>query len=536
MSQKNIVSVILLVLILALAAVSFSGVTGSIGEPKPDVTILYKPQIISAIYKVYGRPELKFWVAKTIVKNVGTAPIKDLEVSYKIEGYADWSVPIKYDEVPPGGGVVDLYYPDLPKKISALTSPTPATLYVKITYNKNGKAEEILEKRKINILGLHDFVFSSLPPEENTGSYYDVFYNSPMLAAWVTPTDPVVREFSDIGNKLAGGAGATLSDQEAWKSMQGVWNALVLRGMTYKTEPTGYWTGKFSEYIKFPRDTILDGEGTCVDLAIMYASLMLAQGLKTYIVLVPGHAFPIIELPSGRWVPVETTALNSRVSLGQAVSIAVRNWQQKFSKGPYILVDVTGLQAAGITPPELPPLPPDILEKKGIKQRIEAMARAGMIPAGGGGEGGLGAPPGTSFKEFQNELFSVDYPEGWSFDQGTDDEGHYVYWESPDGEQDLYISWRSFQGSVDDYVSELESLFGEVSEVSKQNIKFQGCPAQLISYSWEENGTNWKSVDLFVVCNGIGYHVAFEAEQDYWDEGTAVQLANYLIYSFNLRG
>ena len=68
---------------------------------------------------------------------------------------------------------------------------------------------------------------------------------------------------------------------------------------------------------------------------------------------------------------------------------AVKNWEDKFSKGPYIIVDVVGRQAAGITPPELPSLPRDILERKGIKQKIEAYIQGG----GQAIEGGGGSPP-----------------------------------------------------------------------------------------------------------------------------------------------
>ncbi len=519
MTPKNAISLALLVLILLVGALSLSGMVPVFGgEPKVDLKIHYRRQIISAAYKVYGRPELKFWVAKTVVRNVGQVPIRNLKISYYIEGYTSWSTPIKYDEVPPGGAVVDLYYPKLPKKVAQQTSPVPTSLYIKISYDKGGRREEIVEKKSLEVLGIHDMVYSGLPPEESTPSFQDVFSNAPLLAAWVTPTDPVVREFSDLGNKLAGGAGATLSDREALKSMEGIWNALLKIGVTYKTEPSGYWTGKFAQYVKFPRDTILDREGTCIDLTLMYASLVGAQGLvDTYIVLVPGHAFPIIRLPqSGAMIPVETTMLNSGASLQQAIQTAAVNWQRKFSRGPYLIVDVKTWQASGVTPPELPPLPPDILEKKGIKQAL-----MNYINAVGG-----------ELRPFSTNYFTLKYPASWTSDGGQDDEGNYRLWTSPDEGMQLYVSWTPFQGSIGEYVAYIESIYEGVQRVAARQGQVGSCPYVLASYSWESDGVPWASNDIYIACKGVGVHLSLMAQKSYWDEGTANAVWERVLSTF----
>ncbi len=515
LSPKNVISLILLVAIAVVLAISFLPLGG---EPKLDLKIRYKRQIISAAYKVYGRPELKFWVAKTVIKNVGEVPIRNVEVSYSIEGFTDWSTPVKYDEIPPGGALVDLYYPMLPSKVATLTSPVPAKLHVKISYDKWGKRETIVETKDIEVLGVHDMVFSSIPPEEALPTFEDRFSNAPLLAAWVTPGDPVVREFSDLGNKLAGGAGAALSDREAFKTMEGVWKALLKIGMSYKTEPEGYWTGKFAEYIKFPRDTILDGQGTCIDLTLMYASLLSAQGLvHTYIVLVPGHAFPIVRLPeSGAMIPVETTTLNSGASLREAIQTAVYNWQNRFSKGPYLIVDVYSWQASGVTPPELPSLPPDILERKGIKQKLE-----GYIKLIGG-----------ELKSYSNGLFSIKVPSSWKSDSGTDEEGTYQSWFTDDEGIILYTSWTPFQGSLSDYVTYIESLYPEITRVNLQQGQFGSCPYAMASYQWVNEGVPWMSNELYMACRGYGIHVALMAQKTYWDDGTASTVWERVIYTF----
>ncbi|MAG56224.1 MAG: hypothetical protein CMJ83_08040 [Planctomycetes bacterium] len=49
--------------------------------------------------------------------------------------------------------------------------------------------------------------------------------------------------------------------------------------------------------VKFPRDVIRDRSGTCIDLAILYASMANAIGLEAYLCVVPGPCFPVIKMP-----------------------------------------------------------------------------------------------------------------------------------------------------------------------------------------------------------------------------------------------
>ena len=327
------------------------------GAPELAYRVYSVDAIMSAVYKVYGDPRLGFWVAKTVVENRGSGPLYDVEVSYRLEGLTEWSEPERFPMVMPGGAVVSLYYPLLPSSLSGLQTATPGRLHVRISYrvSPGGEPRVVETTRPLRILGVHDFVFSSLPPSESRGSFQDLFSNYPLLAAWVTPKDPPVEYFADMAAKLAGGAGATLSDEEALRFLEAAWRLSVVNGITYQTEPESYWAGRSAQWVKYPRDVLRDRSGTCLDTALFFASVAMSQGLRAYIVLMPGHAFPLIELPSGQLVPVETTLLNERVGFDEAVETGVRVAEKAFS-GPHLIVDVAGLQAEGITPPELPPM------------------------------------------------------------------------------------------------------------------------------------------------------------------------------------
>ena len=362
--QRSLLFLGLAILVVGLLMLAIPG--KSSGNSQLETKVLSRQYIVTAAYKAYGNEKLGFWLAKTVLMNKGDTPIYDVKVSYRVEGFTDWSQPHSYAAIPPRGAVVDLYYPVLPSSITKLTSSTPSKIMIKIEYRpaKNAKPVTKTLSKQVTVLGLNDIVFSDLPPEESTGSFQDAFSNYPLLAAWVTPSDPVILRYAGMAAQLSGGAATSLGDQEAVKFLAAAWSLSVAHGISYQTESAAYWTGKFSEHVKFPRDVLRDRSGTCIDTAIFFAALAMSQGLKAYLVLMPGHAFTIVQLPSGQLLPIETTMLNHKVGFQEAVKMGIRVAQQAFS-GPHIVVDIASLQAKGIVPPELPQLPPNILEQWG---------------------------------------------------------------------------------------------------------------------------------------------------------------------------
>ena len=385
----------LLLVLVGVAAVAYSLVAGG-SKAVPAVRLFARQHIVSAAYKAYANEKLGFWLAKTVVENKGDTAIYDVKIRYKVEGFTEWSQPHEYAAVPPGGAVVDLYYPVLPRSVTRLSSATPTKIIVEVEYRSSpaGEASKTTVSRQVTVLGINDIVFSSLPPEENTGSFQDVFSNYPLLAAWVTPSDPVVLKYAGLVAQMAGGPATALSDREALRFLKALWDYSVANGISYQTEPQAYWTGRFSEHIKFPRDVLRDHSGTCIDTAIFFATMAMSQGLEAYIVIMPAHAFPVIKLPSGALIPIESTELNAKVSFQKAVQVGLQVAQRAFS-GPHVVLDVAAMHAAGIVPPELPELPANVLEQWGYgRPGAPGAQHAPQAPQQqpGGGEAG-GQPP-----------------------------------------------------------------------------------------------------------------------------------------------
>ena len=527
--------------LVALLIVSLVGYVGAFGggsgKGKMDYKVYSKEEIMSGIYKAYGNPKLGFWVAKVVIHNSGNGAVTNIKVKYSIDNYAP-EVEKEYPMLMPNGTIVDLYYPILSSDVTKLSSATPSNLRVRVTYESGGKTHEETTTKPIKVLGVNDFVFSSLSPEESTGSFYDTFSNIPFLAAWVTPSDPVVREFADMGNKLAGGAGASLSDDEAMKSLSGIWELAVRNGFSYKTEASDYWTGKFAEHIMYPRDVIRDKSGTCIDLAAWFASLAMSQGLKAYIVLIPGHAFPLIELPSGSIIPVEATTINDGVSFQEAVQAGVNTWQKAMG-GPHTIIDIAELHSEGIVPPELPELPADVLSKWGITlQGAGGNANNGGGNGGntggngnGGNNGGNNGGTQAQWSTYNGNYFSFQYPAGWETPQ---DYGGYVYMVSPD-EQFEFMTLYQQGASVKDMVNAFEnSLVNggiQVNGRREAQGRIAGMTVYTVMYSLSSEAGDYAAVARYFTAGGIGYAVIYDFPKNNADYN---QLGEYIVGTFRL--
>ncbi|WP_460024843.1 cysteine protease [Infirmifilum sp. SLHALR2] len=539
----TIIGAVILILGIVLAALPTIARGGG-GEGQPDIKVYSIDSFMTAVYKVYGNPNLGFWVAKTVIKNTGSGPLYNVKITYKIEGLTDWSEPKEYKLVPPGGAVVDLYYPILSHPPNIQTT-TPGKLYVKIEYKTKPDGEPVTETKTkpINILGSHDFIFSGLPPEENTGSFRDINSNYPLLAAWVTPKDPVVERYADMANKLTGsGAGATLGDKEALAFLEAMWDFSVYNGITYQTEPTAFWTGKWAQWIKYPRDVIRDRSGTCVDTAIFIASVAMSQGLDAYLVIMPGHVAPIVKLPSGQLIPIESTLLGSKASFQQAIETGFKVVQEAF-QGPHLVVYIAEMQSAGIVPPELPELPPNVLEQWGYTMPgMGGGVGGGQAP--GGGQGGRGAvpqpQPPANMKTIANPFgdlpWSISVPADWEASKDSYSNAYEVDLNSPDGAILIAIVW-SRSHSANALKSGFESTFnqyynGYQVKADNTNGALGNIPAEIVVYSL---GTGDIAIARYTNVQGYGLAVVYLVNQAAVSQET-INAVEQIVQTFRVGG
>ncbi len=107
----------------------------------------------------------------------------------------------------------------------------------------------------------------------------------------------------------------------------GMFSALGHAKLRYQRDPANPFGAEALDYVQFPKQTLAVGTGDCDDLAVVYASLLEAVGVRALILVTPSHAFAAVHTglpPQSRavlgadaslsfehagelWIPVETT-------------------------------------------------------------------------------------------------------------------------------------------------------------------------------------------------------------------------------------
>jgi len=384
-----VISVVFLVLALT------GRPAGGEGDGDLEVSLQTREYVMSGVYKVYalrGEPA-GLWVAKTIFCNKTGSPVTNLRVRYKLEGFSDWGAWHTHKRLVPTQTVVDSYYPLLSDRCARQTSRTPTELAMEYEYeDARGEKHTGEMTERLTMLGVREVVYRTLPLEEIHGQFQEFFANSPLTAAWVTPDDKAVSGLAALANEKALGAGASISDKNCLRVMREIYEIMRTIRITYQSPGGGgsnFGDKSFDpmlvQSVQYPRDTIRKRSGTCIDLAILYASMLKSQGIKPYLVMLPGHCFPIGELPtSGSFVPVEATCVGgggrNSLDFDQAVKIAQKEWAGLLKSGQFMLVDIDKCIELGIVPPELEPLPEDILQRWKITEMVGANSSSGRAP------------------------------------------------------------------------------------------------------------------------------------------------------------
>lgn len=332
-------------------------------------SMLYtKPSVMTVAYKAYGNPQAangKYWLSKIVLENTGKGPLRDVKVSYQIPDYIQWTSPDQVPELMPGQSAVFVWYPKFPASVTKLRSKTPASLEVKFEYNDGSQNQSRIEKREFALRGVTEFEFTSLPASEIV-SYYDLYDNQELAAAYVTDEDPAVKTYYTKISEASGGINIISGQRELVQLAKSIYDFMVSTGMTYsgaKGVPESIGDSRsFVQSMRLPRDVIYGNSGLCVELAYLWASLGQSAGAKPYLVFIPGHCFVILESTDGTQLPVECTMigggaggnLEAAGTFDQAVESAGKTLQQVMQQGqPITILDVQQYQGEGIRPPEL---------------------------------------------------------------------------------------------------------------------------------------------------------------------------------------
>lgn len=269
------------------------------------------------------------------------------------------------------------------KKEIALTGGSATLAKPDIHLNDAFYRHELVEGQdgeiKIDILNPDNMEkvlgFGNFPVHIQAYQHWDGYNYPQTMAAFLQPNDPLIGNVLKRAGEYAAAAGESMCGYQC-RSKEGVrrqasyiYRALADCGLHYISSPASFEPS--GQKIRIPHHTLHETEkqGTCLDLAILYATCMEAASINSVIVVIPGHAFAgvwleaksfskgmvsgsavtgsLLEEMKKNFIPVECTTFtdNSKVTFEQAVEIGNRN----LTECSYV-IDVAASRDEGYVP------------------------------------------------------------------------------------------------------------------------------------------------------------------------------------------
>ncbi|HQR23853.1 MAG TPA: hypothetical protein PK163_03655 [Steroidobacteraceae bacterium] len=425
-----------------------------LGRPDPGrigMRIEVKPAVMTAAYKVYANRTAgdgRYWLTKTILKNDGGRPLKNVSTSYQVPGLIGWTTPRTYPEVLPGQTIVSLFYPHFPDSVASKTTNTTEVVELRVEYDGVTGRQQETRQVEFQMRGRNDMIYTTLPASElvNPHDYYE---NTDLFAVFVTPDDPVIKYFvQELEQRVMGGTtvGAGADVQEVGRFMKAVYSYWVASGIVYAgTEGLPEKVGETVtsiQHVRLPREVLTGKAGLCIELAALYSTIAEAAGLEPVIVTTANHAFPAIKV-GGDLVAIEATAIGTPgmgedsgpMSFGSAQRLGdaeLSAWMQGGGDVvidghkvgelaiPIAAYDIADLHSKGIVPPELP-------DDAALKQKIDdtfdqLLSRSGGRQASAGSTSrpqvaaeaaqARDSAPGNAYND-PGGRYSIVIPAGW---------------------------------------------------------------------------------------------------------------------------
>jgi hypothetical protein len=385
-----------------------------------SIQIEHQPAIMPAVYKVYANENAlngKYSLFKMLVTNNSKVAAHNVDVSFQIPHYIDWTPVANISTILPGESVVVNCYPEFTDKIIDKTTSSNEKVDIKI---KGSNFSEVDEDFGIEMKGRNEFLYTCMPADE-IRTNADVFDNADLLSCLVTPQDPVIKYYTQkIQEKILQGedASVTQKETEGVRFLKGIYTATLLSHMVYSGTagvPERYNdVSSMVQSIRLPREVVTGKTGLCIELSLLYASIMAEAGMDPIIFLSPGHAFPGFKM-NGNYYAIEATGiggegLGDRMTTDQALETGMKELQEFYQNAiagddRYRILDVREAIRNGAEAMELK-------DDSYLRQKIDDIAQA-FTPGNPDAyteNGNTGTE--NSYTSYQGEV-SFAYPGDW---------------------------------------------------------------------------------------------------------------------------
>lgn len=509
-------------MLLAVGAIVTGMALFPAGGGDLEVEIKKAPYIMPAVHNVYADPSAlngKYYLFKARIKNTSERTLEDVRVRYRVPGYIEWTELAVIGRMFPGQNGVVACYPKFNDDITKKTTESLEKVEIAIDWDGAGKSDTVEEEFSFKMMNRNEFAYSNIAASEISG-YADLYDNNDLIPCFVTPSDPVVKYYTQIvQEKVMKGEAASITQkpEDAARFMLSLYEATRLSHMVYsgtKGIPVSADdVSSLVQTLRLPREVITGNTGLCIELSCLYASVMSAAGIDPVIFLIPGHAYPGFKM-QGQYYAIEATGINGE-GLGGIASA-----EEAFQKGQkqlqefvqmaqqghpgYSIVDVHALNQRGVRSMALGD--DTFLKQKvdKIAENFGALRTSGnerLLAAGsgnggggntGGGNSGGGNNPGNdggavaSGRRTSGPL-SFAVPAGWSMKHRPFPQMpvYTLLVESPDQMANAAV-YDVPANSVDEAMGYLQQLFAQYG--SQLQYQLNGNQLQGVTYS---NAGSW---------------------------------------------
>ncbi|MBL7982468.1 MAG: hypothetical protein JNL52_11750 [Flavobacteriales bacterium] len=400
---------------LALVGAIVTGISlfpGSGGDL--DIEIQKAPFIMPAVHNVYADASAlngKYYLFKARLTNSSGHTLEDVRVKYRIPGYIDWTELGVIGQMFPGQSGVVACYPKFNDDITKKTTESMEKVEIAIDWDGADDNDVVEEEFAFKMMSRNEFVYSNIPSSEISG-YADLYDNNDLIPCFVTPSDPVVKYYTQVvQEKVMKGEAASITQkpEDAARFLMSLYEATRMAHMVYSgtkgIPASADDVSSLVQTLRLPREVITGNTGLCIELSCFYASVMSAAGIDPIIYLIPGHAYPGFKM-QGQYYAIEATGINGE-GLGGISSAEdafrtgqkqLQEFMQQVQAGHpgYSVVDVHALNQKGVRSMALS-------DDTFLKEKVDKIAAnfevmrpteggqlMAVTPSGGGNGGGNG--------------------------------------------------------------------------------------------------------------------------------------------------
>jgi hypothetical protein len=313
---------------------------------------VYTSELITPIAHLYGTFIDDFVIVT--IDNANASPV-NVTVQSDISGYTDKASDTV--TVAANGTEEVRQNPRLTQAgYDSLNSQHPGTVHVVVSYLESGQPRTILDQTSQTLItSRDDFPWSikGFTQQEN----YE------LVVAMVTPTDPSVNaliraaaSYDPEGIMTSGYDSEGDANFTVKQRLADIWQAEANDySLTYISTPITFASGQ-SQRIRLPGEVLDQSSGNCIELTLLYASVVEALGMQSALVIIPGHAYIAVDL-DGRGKSayfVETTMIGA-ATIDESLQTGLGEWQKaqphvNAGEADYAFVSVPKARKDGIIP------------------------------------------------------------------------------------------------------------------------------------------------------------------------------------------